>query len=176
MDPVIEAPSRLPTGAPESLWIVLVGLVVVILFGLWVRIDATTHLSRTLRARRSSRRREEIRPERDWQVLYERAERIVEDTITALPDDVKAEAVKLPCLFRERSRDLHGQDALGVYQGFEPGAVSKQGGSIVLFLGDIDDYCAENELDFEQEVRMTYLHELGHHLGWDEKDLENRGL
>jgi len=25
-------------------------------------------------------------------------------------------------------------------------------------------------------VRITYLHELGHYLGWDESDLEARGL
>jgi predicted Zn-dependent protease with MMP-like domain len=25
-------------------------------------------------------------------------------------------------------------------------------------------------------VRLTYLHELGHFLGWDESDLEIRGL
>ncbi len=34
------------------------------------------------------------------------------------------------------------------------------------------DYAAA----FDQEVRLTYLHELGHYLGLDESDLEKRGL
>jgi predicted Zn-dependent protease with MMP-like domain len=32
------------------------------------------------------------------------------------------------------------------------------------------------EIRFEDKVRITYLHELGHHLGLDEDDLEERGL
>lgn len=30
--------------------------------------------------------------------------------------------------------------------------------------------------EMEEEIRITVLHEIGHHLGWDEKDLEERGL
>jgi len=30
--------------------------------------------------------------------------------------------------------------------------------------------------ELEDEIRITVLHEIGHHLGWDEKDLEERGL
>ena len=30
--------------------------------------------------------------------------------------------------------------------------------------------------ELEEEIRITVLHEIGHHLGWDEKDLEERGL
>jgi len=29
---------------------------------------------------------------------------------------------------------------------------------------------------YREEVRVTYLHELGHYLGWDEDDLTARGL
>ena len=29
---------------------------------------------------------------------------------------------------------------------------------------------------YRQEVRTTYLHELGHYLGWDETDMEDHGL
>jgi len=35
---------------------------------------------------------------------------------------------------------------------------------IILYLATIDDYCAEEDTDFNEEVRLTYLHELGHHL------------
>ena len=30
--------------------------------------------------------------------------------------------------------------------------------------------------ELEEEIRITVLHEIGHHLGWDEEDLEERGL
>ena len=30
--------------------------------------------------------------------------------------------------------------------------------------------------ELEDEIRITVLHEIGHHLGWDEDDLEERGL
>jgi predicted Zn-dependent protease with MMP-like domain len=29
---------------------------------------------------------------------------------------------------------------------------------------------------FLEEVRTTYLHELGHYLGWDEEQIANAGL
>ena len=36
---------------------------------------------------------------------------------------------------------------------------------------------AEGDLKvFQDEVKITYLHELGHYLGWDEDDLADRGL
>jgi predicted Zn-dependent protease with MMP-like domain len=30
--------------------------------------------------------------------------------------------------------------------------------------------------ELEEEIRITVLHEIGHHLGWDEDELEERGL
>ena len=47
---------------------------------------------------------------------------------------------------------------------------------ILLFLANIWDYAGGAEPAFREEVRVTYLHELGHYLGWDESDLEVRGL
>ena len=38
------------------------------------------------------------------------------------------------------------------------------------------DYCAEEGLSFEEEVRVTYLHEFGHYLGLEEDDMDARGL
>ena len=36
---------------------------------------------------------------------------------------------------------------------------------------------AEGDVEvFRDEVRLTYLHELGHYFGWDEDDLTARGL
>jgi predicted Zn-dependent protease with MMP-like domain len=47
---------------------------------------------------------------------------------------------------------------------------------ILLYLDNLWDY-AEDDVDlFRDEVRLTYLHELGHYFGWDEDDLTARGL
>jgi len=35
---------------------------------------------------------------------------------------------------------------------------------------------ATTRQELEDEIRITVLHEIGHHLGWDEDDLEARGL
>ncbi|MGH7947376.1 MAG: metallopeptidase family protein [Opitutaceae bacterium] len=47
---------------------------------------------------------------------------------------------------------------------------------ILLYLESLWEF-AEGDLDaFREEVRVTYLHELGHYLGWDEDQLTARGL
>ena len=47
---------------------------------------------------------------------------------------------------------------------------------ILLYLENLWDF-AEGDLDiFREEVRLTYLHELGHYFGWDEDELAARGL
>ena len=35
---------------------------------------------------------------------------------------------------------------------------------------------AASRAELEEEIRITVLHEIGHHLGWDEEELEARGL
>ncbi len=47
---------------------------------------------------------------------------------------------------------------------------------ILLYLENLWDF-AEDDLEvYRDEVRVTYLHELGHYLGWDEDELAARGL
>ena len=109
-----------------------------------------------------------------WEMLKARAGSVIEKTIDELPPEIVAEAQKVPVLFeRENAQD---PDLLGIYCEFAPGEVSDANGPIILYLATIDDYCAGEGEDFSAEVRLTYLHELGHHLGWDEGDLEARGL
>jgi len=47
---------------------------------------------------------------------------------------------------------------------------------IVLFYDNLWEMAEGNEEVYRAEVRITYLHELGHYLGLDEDDLEDRGL
>jgi predicted Zn-dependent protease with MMP-like domain len=47
---------------------------------------------------------------------------------------------------------------------------------IQLYLDNLWDFAEADEEVFREEVRTTYLHELGHYFGWDEDDLAARGL
>jgi len=109
-----------------------------------------------------------------WDRLKTRAERIIGVTQAKLPPEILAEAKKVPCLFLPWCEE--DPDLLGSYADFAPNEVSAANGPIILYLETIDDFCADEGSSFEEEVRTTYLHELGHHFGWDEDDLEARGL
>ena len=47
---------------------------------------------------------------------------------------------------------------------------------ILLYLESLWGFAEEDVEIFREEVRLTYLHELGHYLGWDEDELTARGL
>ncbi|HMB70411.1 MAG TPA: metallopeptidase family protein, partial [bacterium] len=47
--------------------------------------------------------------------------------------------------------------------------------TIYLFQRNLERVAGNRE-DLEREIRITVLHEIGHHLGWDEEELEARGL
>ena len=47
---------------------------------------------------------------------------------------------------------------------------------ILLFLENLWDYAEEEPEIFREEVRRTYLHELGHYLGLEEDDMASRDL
>jgi predicted Zn-dependent protease with MMP-like domain len=74
---------------------------------------------------------------------------------------------------RRHHRQLH--------VGQEHGGELQDGGiplppQILLFLENIRDYAEGDESLYRDEVRLTYLHELGHYLGWDEDEVARRGL
>jgi predicted Zn-dependent protease with MMP-like domain len=111
----------------------------------------------------------------EWERLVERAGNTVQAAIAEMPDDVRAEAEAVPVLFEERSeRDGGGKVILGIYRGFTEGRVSARKGPIVLYLRTIEEIAGA--AGFEDQVRRTFLHELGHHLGWGEADVRARGL
>lgn len=47
---------------------------------------------------------------------------------------------------------------------------------ILLYLESLWEFADEDPDAFREEVRLTYLHELGHYLGWDEDEIAARGL
>lgn len=117
--------------------------------------------------------------------LFLAAQEEVKAIIDALPAPVKQHAKKLPVIFEmtPRPSDIRegiASDTLGLFSGLalndsleaNPNSPSQ----ITLYMENIWDYGGRRSADFREEVRRTYLHELGHYLGLDEDDLMDRDL
>ena len=111
-----------------------------------------------------------------WADLEEKAKWVVDEILAKLPPNLLSEAEQIAVLFDERRKTPDGRVVLGLYCGFTPGLISERKGPIILYLRNIEQSCSERGVDFQQEVRITYLHELGHHFGWSEREVEERGL
>ena len=117
--------------------------------------------------------------------LVTEAEKTVASARRRLPPEVASHAKALPVAYHDwPSEEILGDefepDILGLFVGdplgVEPGLGNNVPAHILLFLESIFDYADFDMAVFREEVRLTYLHELGHYLGWDEDDLEARGL
>ena len=117
--------------------------------------------------------------------LVTEAEKVVATAQRKLPAAVAKHAAALPVVYHdwpteEILDDDFEPDILGLFVGnplgVEPGLDNFAPAQVLLFLESIYDYAEEDMAAFRDEVRITYLHELGHYLGWDEADLEARGL
>jgi predicted Zn-dependent protease with MMP-like domain len=105
------------------------------------------------------------------------AQRQVAEIQRALPESIRVRATEVPVFF---SRERKGGACLGVFQGYSlldgPPAQPNQMPRITLFLDTLAQAANYRESVFLREVRTTYLHELGHYLGWDEEQIANAGL
>jgi predicted Zn-dependent protease with MMP-like domain len=118
-----------------------------------------------------------------------RLTQIAADTVGAaqrqLPPDLRALARGVAVHYEDApSEELIAEgfepDILGLFtgnpHGTELGHDAPAPPQILLYLGSLWEF-AERDIDvFREEVRVTYLHELGHYLGWDEDQLTARGL
>lgn len=114
---------------------------------------------------------------------------IAADTVGAtqrrLPPEIRPLARAIPVHYEA----LPAPDVIA--EGFEPGILGLFTGSahgmelahdnpapaqILLYLENLWDFAEHDVHVFRQEVRLTYLHELGHYLGWDEDEVAERGL
>ena len=119
----------------------------------------------------------------DLEKLQSEAQRVVESTLAALPEPVRRHAAALPVSYDARPQqglidEGYDSDLLGLFVGAplaEPDECPLPP-QIMLFIENIWDFAEADADIFREEVRTTYLHELGHYLGLDEIDLENRGL
>lgn len=109
----------------------------------------------------------------------------LESLLRALPSPIRDHAREVPVLFEGRpGADLIEQgiepDTMGLFEG--PSLRDPEGDGdalpprITLFVDTIWDEAGGDPEAFRQEVRTTLLHELGHYLGLDEIDLEDRDL
>ena len=104
--------------------------------------------------------------------------------IRALPIPLRERAAVLPVTFERQPNeslvaDGIEQDTLGLFVGAafaDEGQGSAMPSQIILYLENIWEQAEEDEHLFVEEIRTTFLHELGHYLGLDEEGLFDRGL
>jgi predicted Zn-dependent protease with MMP-like domain len=119
----------------------------------------------------------------NWEKLCAVASAEVEATVSALPKPLQVRTEELPVTFERRpNADLQADgiepDTLGLFTGAE---FADEGNvplppQIILFLESLRDFAEGDEVVFREEVRTTFLHELGHYLGLAEDELTERGL
>ena len=120
----------------------------------------------------------------DWTKWETRARAEVERVLRSLPKPLAERARALPITFeRQPSAALVADgiepDTLGLFVGAsfsDEGYGSPVPSQIILYLENILDAAEGDEEFFDEEVRTTLLHELGHYLGLDEDGLTERGL
>jgi predicted Zn-dependent protease with MMP-like domain len=119
----------------------------------------------------------------DWKRLLTIAQDEVASTLASLPAHLQTEARRLPVTCEPRPneallRDQVEPDTLGLFVGPEFAQESNVPlpSQIILFLENLWELAEGDEEIFRDEVRTTYLHELGHYLGLDEDGLFERGL
>jgi predicted Zn-dependent protease with MMP-like domain len=117
--------------------------------------------------------------------LIRLAESVVATAQAALPAELRMLAQRVPVVYHDwPSDEILGEefepDILGMFAGSPHGEDSgdrnELPGHIMLFLGNLWEFAEGDLRTYRKEVRLTYLHELGHYFGWDEDDLEVRGL
>jgi predicted Zn-dependent protease with MMP-like domain len=113
------------------------------------------------------------------------ADHEIRRTLAKLPaaiGEAAAECLVEPVLMAECAADEESLDEglLGVFEGCsraDPAPETPdQFPRIRLFLDNLWDYAKGDLRTFREEVRVTYLHELGHYLGFDEAAVEALGL
>jgi predicted Zn-dependent protease with MMP-like domain len=113
------------------------------------------------------------------------ASEAVAAALLELPTEVREAARAVPVIFQAAP----GADVLA--EGFEPDLLGLFSGSplgtefsgdvpeaprIFLYTANLWDEAGGDLAAFRAEARLTFLHELGHFLGWDEDQVSARGL
>jgi predicted Zn-dependent protease with MMP-like domain len=117
--------------------------------------------------------------------LTQLAAETVSSTQRKLPPEIRVLAEAVPVHYERVPHDSvvaegFEADILGLFTGNPHGTEFSQEApappEILLYLENLQDLAEGDESVFREETRLTYLHELGHYLGWDEDELTARGL
>jgi predicted Zn-dependent protease with MMP-like domain len=116
--------------------------------------------------------------EMNLSMLSKMAQAEVHAVLLSLPTEIRALVQRVPVFFEWRpdAEDIADgvePDTLGLYDEGTPEAPTPR---IRLWLKNLWDFAEDDTAVFRAEVRTTLLHEIGHLLGWDEQDVEERGL
>lgn len=117
---------------------------------------------------------------------FERLAAIADEELRELNADLPPELVAiLPRIAilledypaEERLPEGIDPDQLGLFEGVgAEDPAHHQVPRIVIWLGNLWEMSRGDEEAFREEVRVTFLHELGHYIGFDEEALEERDL
>ena len=112
-------------------------------------------------------------------------DQLVDDAIAALPPEYARWLDEVPVIVEDRpsAADLRGmedpqEEPLGMYigQSMEEGDISGAlPPRVMLYRIPLMEAC-QTRAQLTEEIRKTLLHELGHHTGMDEDDLESHGM
>jgi predicted Zn-dependent protease with MMP-like domain len=112
----------------------------------------------------------------DWEEL---AQQQIVEVQHALPESIRDRAMEVPVFFSQ-ARGRQSEACLGIFQGYSliegPPNQPTEMPRITLFIDNLAAVTNHRRTAFRREVRTTYLHELGHYLGWDEGQIEDVGL
>lgn len=117
----------------------------------------------------------------NWDRLLDLARAEVAEILASLPANLQERATALPVTYErvpdpavfDESEDTLGHFVGGEFMAEEHVPLPAQ---IILYLENIRAAVDGDEEAFCREVRITFMHELGHYLGLDEDDLDERGL
>ena len=112
----------------------------------------------------------------DWEGL---AQKHIAEMQRTLPEPIRIRAAEVP-VFLSPAEDEESSDCLGIFEGNSmldgPPAQPDEMPRITLFIDTLAQAANHRKNVFLREVRVTYLHELGHYFGWDEGQIANAGL
>jgi predicted Zn-dependent protease with MMP-like domain len=106
-------------------------------------------------------------------------------TVRGLPQEVREASRAVPVLLEpvpgaDVLADGFEADLLGLFTGSPLGTEFSgevpEPPRIFLYTANLWDFAGGEPGAYRAEVRLTYLHELGHYLGWDEDQVSARGL
>ena len=114
-------------------------------------------------------------------------DRAVEQALAEVPPEFKPylENVLIEVVDRPTPQLMHDEDVpddiLGLYVGCPVGEKTLDTGfdqvlpdRILIFRNNLRDMCTSRD-ELIEEIRITVLHEIGHHLGLDEEQLDDLG-